>query len=93
VLLCNIPTLRQLISIARLEADMNNLSGDDISSVMGKIKETLSPILPEIKDDKDFDLSIGQFRSLMEYIQGISSENKTVSNEFSPKKKVASPKQ
>ncbi len=93
ILLCNIPSIRQLIQIARLESEMANLKDEDISTVMDKIKSVLVPILPEIADDPDFDIKPSTFANLMDYIKQISSENKVVSQEFTPKKKVASPEE
>ena len=95
VVTCNPPTLRHLISIARLEDEILHIKTPD--EAMTKIVTVLKPIVPEMADEK-FDITMGQLRVLLQYIKDIAKEvnestKKTVKEvPTTTKKKVDSPK-
>lgn len=89
ILTCNIPTIKQLIDVARLKDSLINIKEVELDSYMDKIKEVLVPIIPEIADDKDFKLKPIQLPNILQYIQDISSEKRELPDDLSPKKKVA----
>jgi hypothetical protein len=80
------PTLRVLVSIAKLEDEIRNATTAE--QILAKVKEVLAPIIPELADLENFDVTIGQLKALVEFARDSSIEvNKTVRT-YSPKKKA-----
>ena len=87
VVLCNIPTMRQLIEVARLQVEVNKMSDEKVILIIDKIKKVLAPIIPEIADDKDFDIKPVQLTRLFSFLMEISMEKRELPEDITDKKK------
>lgn len=96
IVMCNSPTLNDLVALARLQEYMDGMKTvDDMENMLPKVKEVLSRMMPEIADDPDFKITAFQLGNLIKYLEKATFEQAEVSKdtdkEFSPKKKLASP--
>jgi len=65
------PKIRQMIAMQRLFAEMGNPTPDTEVHLMQRIEEVLLPLIPEMKDNKELDLSFTQLMSLLQFINGM----------------------
>jgi hypothetical protein len=88
VVTCNIPTMAQLIAVAKMKDSVDK--SDDVDSLMEDMKKVLIPIIPEIADDDNFNLKVVQFTNIFNFIEKISTEERKLPDDVSsPKKKTA----
>lgn len=83
-------TIGQLVGIARLEEKLTKIKSLD--EIEGLVKEALVPFIPELKDE-NLDFTIDQMRAIIEFAQ-VSQvpQEAEQAKQFTPKKKVSSPK-
>jgi len=78
-------TIRQLVTLAKLENKLINVKTED--EIIPLIKEALKPFIPEIEND-EIDFTIQQLREIVRFAQSASiPQEATQAKEFDPKKK------
>lgn len=93
MLICKPLTIRNLISVVKLEDELKGI--EKVDDILPLIKSRLSPFIPQIETDDTLDFTILEIRRIILFAQSISIPEPTgpVKEYVDPKKKVSSPEE